>query len=272
MQNIRACHAHAEQIYTRIYQSKRRQRQRERVRSKLDKAITHEFRVRFEVGFVKFIRFCFEIQKRTPPPVVEKKSSQGFIAPGAWSRVRCHRFHAPSLLEVRCWFGVRFPVERLSIKRKKKKGRAAKEERGRGRDSGRTKKKLDAEGSLTGREGVGSVLAVLPVICQESIVGETFLHPERVGENGRTFAIPPTIPRAQDERRCLLKAFDRFFMAPQSGQTLARRFYRRFSFLSDRRVASAAFPFSCFRRNRARGSVWFRNIHHVNGGNTDGGA
>lgn len=44
------------------------------------------------------------------------------------------------------------------------------------------------------------MLAVLPVICQESIVGETFLHPK----SGKTFVIPPAIPFVSGGRKTML--------------------------------------------------------------------
>ena len=89
------------------------------------------------------------------------------------------------------------------------------------------------------------MLAVLPVICQESIVGETFLHPEgereRERKNFRNSA-DDTDSAGVGRKTMLVKSVRSIFMALRSGQTLARRFYRHFffsSFLSNRRVCFA---------------------------------
>lgn len=96
------------------------------------------------------------------------------------TRVRWHRLQ----LEAR---GVRFLSNgyRRRIKKKKRKWR---KKHGYKSTNVVYNEKMDtADGYKERIWGWVGVLAVLPVICQGSIVGETFLHPK----SGKTFVIPP---------------------------------------------------------------------------------
>lgn len=58
------------------------------------------------------------------------------------------------------------------------------------------KKRIPRADSRTKRAWEGA-LAILPVICQERIVGETFLH----RKSGKTFVVPPTMQTGQSEAK-----------------------------------------------------------------------